>query len=72
MSSTVASAPPVGGPKTNKIEIRVDDEWLALANEASDRKGLGLSAYIRMVVLERMQQDSITIPEDKNGKHKKK
>lgn len=48
--------------KPKKVEIRVTEEWFALVDEAAKRKGLGLSAYIRMVVLERMQQDQISVP----------
>jgi hypothetical protein len=49
--------------KTAKVEIRAEPEWVSWVKEAAERKGLSTSAYARMVVTERMEQDQIPHPQ---------
>jgi hypothetical protein len=46
--------------KTNfdrdRFEVRADAEWIRRATAAADRFGLSLSAFVRLVVSERMEE----------------
>jgi hypothetical protein len=42
--------------KRDRLEIRADPGWIARLTRAAERFGLSLSAFIRMVVSERMEE----------------
>lgn len=39
-----------------RIEVRADPEWIQLVVEEASKLGLGLSAYIRLAVNERLRR----------------
>lgn len=59
--STVARPKKVGG-NSERIDLRVPSEWLARVREAAKRNSIEVSQYIRMAVINRMDQDEIPIP----------
>lgn len=57
-------------PKTAKIEVRAEPEWVAWVHKAAKDKGISASAYTRMVLTERMRVDGIEPPRSARGKPK--
>lgn len=55
-----------------RIDLRAPTLWVHRVEFAARKKGLGVSAYIRMVVAERMEADRIPeeLPEAKPAKRK--
>jgi hypothetical protein len=49
-------------PERDRFELRIDPEWIAWVDEAASQIGLSASAYIRMVVTQRMVQDGVKKP----------
>ncbi len=58
-TATVATMPT---NKLGKIDVRAELEWVGRVQEAAKALGLSASAYIRMVVTQRMDQDGIPRP----------
>jgi hypothetical protein len=54
-------------PERGRLELRASLDWLARLEAAATRYGLSASAYIRMAVTERMEQDERT-PAPPRGK----
>ena len=40
----------------DRVELRADPEWIARVSSAAERFSLSLSAFIRMVVTERLEE----------------
>jgi hypothetical protein len=51
----------------DRFEVRADAEWIRRVDAAARRWGLSLSAYVRMVVTERMERDESQPPPDRKG-----
>jgi hypothetical protein len=54
-------------PDRDRFEVRADAEWIRRVDAAASRWGLSLSAYVRMVVTERMERDESQPPPGKKG-----
>lgn len=72
----VATDEPMAGRKkdavnTERIELRALPEWVQRVTTAASRYGLSVSAYIRLAVTERMEQDALlTAPAPRRGRRK--
>lgn len=49
-------------PKTAKIEVKAEPEWVAWVHKAAKDKGVSVAGYTRMVLTERMRTDGIEPP----------
>jgi hypothetical protein len=49
----------------DRLELRADPEWIQRATRAAERFGLSLSAFIRMVVSERLEELDRNPPPEK-------
>jgi hypothetical protein len=48
---------PTNNDPRDRVDLRADPKWIARATRQAHRFGMGLSAYIRLAVTERMEQD---------------
>jgi len=70
-TQTVAAKKRVN-PQRNKVEFLAEPEWIDRVTKVAERLGLSISAYIRMVVTQRMNADEAELPapEEKKGGRK--
>jgi hypothetical protein len=54
----------------DRVELRADPEWIARATAAAERFELSLSAFIRMVVTERLEELERNPSPQSEGKRK--
>ena len=59
----ILSNPVAQEKSTERVDLRVPPTWLKRVEDAADRKGLKVAAYIRMVTTERMDQDNVPKPD---------
>lgn len=52
-------------------QIRCDPDWLGRVERAAAKLGLSKTAYIRMVVTQRMDADEVPVEDPAKGKRKK-
>lgn len=53
---------------TKRLDLRVPADWLDRVEEAAERKSIPVSAYIRMVISERMDQDQVPYSHSQKSK----
>jgi hypothetical protein len=59
--------------RVRRINLRAEPEWVAAVEEAARHMGMGLSAYIRLSVNERLSRDraAASVPEPPPPKRRK-
>lgn len=58
------------GKQKDRVEFRADPEWLDRVTAQAERRGLAVSAYIRLAVSERLHQDEAEAAEQ-DGRSKR-
>lgn len=58
---------PEEGPR-DRVDLRAEPAWIGRVQAQADRLGIGLSAYIRMVVTRALEADEANDPKIKRTK----
>ena len=56
-----------GQRKERRIELRAEELWAQRVERQAERFNLGLSAYIRQAIQERLERDEATDPREEGG-----